>query len=517
MNTWSTTRIPPSPIIVAFACRLSTLLLKDEENFKRLNTDNFLIKLINGVKIRLSLKSSYIQLLSSFLEHQSGVEWMAACNFWEDVLSLTLSTDCVVVDESCQFLAKLLEATVDCDEDFCDSVVKKIMVSLGENVYRCVKTAVDVSDEYFRPSLKLIGGVLEYFLKGVLEGKDFGVLLIFLKNFRLEERICDFMIIARSKTLVFDLSKIMFVMQFLEVYGKIITNTTTLTQVYSALDRIQNNFVSTFSRGCVLQEVAFCDFGLLFWKVVQSKIPTKTNLVDALVVLLTMPHYCLLTKYLLTIKETEEETDNDDFQDAFVGKALKMISRDFMRVCVSWRDNLDDVDLFELCVRSFNVIKQRRQYLTKSQAVFFFQSLIYFVKGLISSVQRSFEKVELFVAKWSFVCEIFELVGVLIDSFRIGLKDAIETTYVMTFCFDFVALTEWCPEVVVEVVKLVNVAVNHYMAPDMALLVENSSDPTLALLGPFLYSKLLDEGSRVKKTALDVVRTAAAISNHSKF
>lgn len=61
-----------------------------------------------------------------------GVEWIRATNAWIDVLNYTLVSNSTVyvLNESCNFMYKLLESKVHFDEIFCNMVVKRIMQPL---------------------------------------------------------------------------------------------------------------------------------------------------------------------------------------------------------------------------------------------------------------------------------------------------------------------------------------------------------------------------------------------------
>jgi hypothetical protein len=94
--TWSAKRVTPAACVASFTLNLAALLAKNEDRFCSLNKNNFFIKLVNVLKARQtgvapSVKLAYVKLLSSFLEHKSGIEWMIACTFWETVFQFSLS------------------------------------------------------------------------------------------------------------------------------------------------------------------------------------------------------------------------------------------------------------------------------------------------------------------------------------------------------------------------------------------------------------------------------------------
>jgi hypothetical protein len=180
-----------------------------------LNCNNFFINLVNVVQARQAeadqvVKLAYVKWLASLLEHQSGVELMMVCNFWEDVLQLSLTAkDVRVKKESIRFMSKLLDKTIEPDEWFAKNFITCLMAHLSEALQR---------DDHFAPTLKLIGDILDYFLEEILLGeKSFRVVFVFLENFQMEENIAKYKVASQSKSLAYDLGKIMFVMQFLEL------------------------------------------------------------------------------------------------------------------------------------------------------------------------------------------------------------------------------------------------------------------------------------------------------------
>ncbi|XP_063917696.1 uncharacterized protein LOC135133274 [Zophobas morio] len=532
VDIWGTPGVTPGTHSISFALNLASLLCKNEDKFNGLNSHNFFLKLIKATKARESkvtkIKMAYVRLLGAFLDHEAGILWMTGSNLWEDVLSLCLaSRDDVIVDKCSRFVRKMLERTLVHDENFCGGVINKIMFPLGENIYSCIKGSEDVSDdvatERLQPTLKLTAKVLEELLKGVqLEGKDYGLLFLFLKNFHMEGRICDFMMIAQKRPLLFDLSKIVFIMQFLELYAEVITNTTTMAKVAASIAKIRSNFLQNFLKASVPETIEFISFGLLYWNLVETKLPSFDNdnapLSKYLTVSMFMPNLCFVIKYLTKRSDLEEELVNDNIRANFFGQMMKTAPCDVKKIFGTWHQRISDVDsVDEICKRCCDVIKNSRNLFSRNQAAIVFRFLIYFLSDIVRITTENPAKVDFVVNQASYVGETFKLVGVLIDDFDFVLKDGFEVTYVMGLCFDFLGITEWSSEVVVEVMKLANIATAHYMAPNMALLVEETPDLTINRLGPLLCSKTRHDCAEVRKAALEVVCTSAAISSNSKY
>ncbi|RZC37153.1 hypothetical protein BDFB_012736 [Asbolus verrucosus] len=506
---WSTNRTTPTTNIATFTLNLASLLSKNENRFCSLNNNNFFIKLVNVSKARRpeaapTVKLAYMKLLSSFLEHKSGIEWMIACSFWEDIFELSLTVEKVdITRDSCKFMSKILEQTIDHDENFCNNIVKRIMLPLGETIYKSIEIFAEeiaVTNETvsqsLSPTLQLIGNILEYFLEGILFAqKDFRVALIFSKNFHLKERISDFMLIAHNKCLVFDLGKIVFIMQFLELYVNVICNNFNEKDVRSSIDKINNFFVANISKGNFEDFLKFCNFGHLYWNLMASKIlHTQVNndnkaisFANQLVLLNLMPNFCLTVKYCYSMVECEEKLLADEYRDDLLQKVYKTMDQQVILTKTFFKENgSDGVSVTNLLAERFY--------------------LLYYTSP---------KKLEIVINEVSYFSLLFEVIAIFIEEFAITWKDGIEAIHVLAVSFEFLSIPNWPAEVVIKALKLINISIAKYMTPNLALLVDRTTDSTMALLGPLLYSKLLDE-SQVKKSALEVIYTISQMSSSSK-
>ncbi|RZC33048.1 hypothetical protein BDFB_004777 [Asbolus verrucosus] len=536
---WSTNGTTPATNIATFTLNLASLLSKNEDRFCSLNNNNFFIKLVNVLKARQpeaapSVKLAYIKLLSSFLEHKSGIEWMIACSFWEDILRFSLTPEKADISrESHTLMSKILEQTIDHDENFCNNVVKRIMLPLGETIYKSIKAFTEqiaVTNETMSQSLsstlQLIGNILEYFLEGILlDQKDFRVALIFLKNFHLEERISDFMLIAQNKCLVFDLGKIMFIMQFLELYVNVVSNNFSEADIKNSVHKMINFFVVNISKGKFENFLKFCNFGHLYWNLIGSKIlhhqvgndNEAIYFANQLIVLKVMPNFCLIVKYCFSLSDLEELLLIDELRDVFVQKIFKMLCQELIRVAYIWRDFLiSQTNLFEIGRETLLYAMQSRKYYSKDKAVIVFQTLIYVLKDFTSAIIKSSEKLEIVTKEISYFSLLFEVLAIFIEEFTITWKDGFEAIDVLAVSFEFLSLPNWPVEIVVKVLKLINISIAKYMSPNLALLIDRTTDSTVDLLGTLLYSKLHDDESQVKETALEVICTMSCMSTSSK-
>ncbi|XP_044272397.1 uncharacterized protein LOC123016210 isoform X5 [Tribolium madens] len=532
VSMWSATRVTPPPNIAAFTINLASLLSKNEERFCALN-NNFFIKLVNIVKVRQpdcapSIKLSYIKLLSSFLEHRSGIEWMIVCTFWEDVYQMCLRDASVEIFKQCTaFISKLLEQTFDYDETFCNNIVKRLMLPLSENIYKLVKNANDLTNSIeqivakdLKPSLRLIGDILENLFEGILvDNKEFRVVLVFLKHFHQDERISDFVKMAQSDCFVFEFVRISFTIQFLELYVNAVCNGISAATITDSIENIKKNFLAGIFKGTFEDVLQLCKFGYLYWNVLIRKIPNNKEeflFWDQLFCPFVTPHYCLIIKYCVQPGTLEEEYESDTFRDAYMTKCISVMGLETIRSCYFWRDHLLELpNLFPISVLCLDYIKDVRKYLTRKDSILTFQCIYYNLEDFLWAIEKSPDQLEMFVSNPDYFSGNLELLAVLIEEHDITWKDSYEAINVLSVCFELLMLAHWPTKVVLQTLKLMNIAIAKYMSPNMALLVDNTKDSTVNLLGPLLYSKLLDILD-VKLAALEVICTLGRMSR-SKF
>lgn len=503
--------------------------------FCHLNGGNFYPNLINVVRARQPevapcVKLGYIKLLSAFLEHKSGIGWIIGCDLWLDVLKFSLTNQTVYITrEGYRFLAKLLEKTINVNEEFCHRVVKEIMAPLGDGTYT-IKSGemMEVSDESIyqnlSPSLQLLGDTLEYFLESVLFAQnDCRIVLIFLRDFHLEQQICNLMMIAQNKFLVFELGKIMFILQFLELYIGLISNNLKMASVKTSVRKIMSIFRTNFSKGNYENVMKLCYYGQFYWSLMGYKIPclkvNKDNepisFANQLLVIQLLPIFAIAMKYCVG---DSSMIYADEFRDQYVQKLFMMMCENTVRIAYGWRDFiLAQPNLFEIATKGLIYIMKSRKYFPRERAAMAFQSFIYSLKDVMRVVKDAPEKIPFFAQQVSFFSLLFDAFVVFIEEFQITWRDSVETICVMAICFDFLTVPTWPTQLVVKALKLVNVSIVKYMSPNLALLVDRTTDSTMAVLGPLLHTKLHDMTWEVRDSALEVVCTMAHLSSTSKW
>lgn len=160
---------------VTFILNLASIASVKENRFLILQKNNILLKLLHLAEIKqsevvCSRKIACINLLTSFLEHKSGLEMIVINKLWKDVLKLGLITsEEGFLTKTCVFLAALLEK-VSFNEHLCGELFKRVLEPLEGNMNKYFRASCRMSQAMashnLKSSLKLLGNVVEHLLKG---------------------------------------------------------------------------------------------------------------------------------------------------------------------------------------------------------------------------------------------------------------------------------------------------------------------------------------------------------------
>ncbi|XP_008197120.1 uncharacterized protein LOC100141760 isoform X12 [Tribolium castaneum] len=512
--TWNTNSVTPPTDVSLFTLNLAILLAKKEFLFGDLNSVFIeLITIFKQPDVEPSVKLAYVKLLSSFLEHKPGLEFIIKNDFCEEILRMCLSDESTKVrEESTKLVSIVLEKTLDRDDFFCE-IVKRVLSPLKVNIYDCLK---DSNGEVLEPSLKLLAGILEHILVRVVnDGNNIRIALRFLECLRLEELIDDLTLLSQAFYRSISLVKVTFMIQFLELYLRVRNKSVTCDVIKSSVYTMIENFAACCSKGNFGDIMELASFGYPYWSLVESKIGISNNqnyysFPDHVLCLLLVPCASLLLKNFMSFEQWETTNVADDFRDVTFYNFFKSLDPNLLRIGYTWRNSLVfDPNLTKICIESVIRTKKLKSLFTKTSAIIVFQLHVYIFQDIVSTIKANPEKLESLRHETYFV-EVLALVADLTEQFHITWRDDSEVLSLVSLAFDFLNLHRWPTGEVVQALRLINIAIKNYMSSKMLLLVDLGSDSAVSHLGPLL-SELLS-GKDVKGAALEVTHTMANMS-----
>ncbi|EDW84549.1 uncharacterized protein Dwil_GK13078 [Drosophila willistoni] len=295
-----------------------------------------------------------------------------------------------------------------------------------------------------------------------------------------------------------------------------------------------------------LNFVKMAEINHLLWKKLGTRAPKEVMIENERVAIENQLICFHMLPLLFSMKYARilgEESKADLF-DTYIMKLLEMSCEQTLRVCYNMRDAFFtpdgalnshiSPDLANKCIHSILSLKH---VLDREQAVTVCQSLLYVLREVValtstnrmesddchsvSSTSSSYldmypRGTELVISDPKVLHSVMVGLRTLIEHFKITWKESVETIGLVN-CLAFVLEnTNMDARCTVQALKLVQLAVEHFLSPNMALLVDNLQGSALVCLGPIIVKRMHDTTWEVRDTTLELTTSIASISR-SKF
>lgn len=458
---WEKNQVRPSPNISRFTMELLSLISSNEQKFLELNNSNIHLRLINIIQVRgdstPSIKLAFVKLISSFLDHKSGFDWIVVKNIWTDVLVFCLTNPTIyIIRDSSNFMYRLLEKAAEYDEQFLNNVIKKVMQPLMMDELNSV---VDINDEGFKekltPTLRLIIFIMEQYCMNECTQKSNDLIpTLFLRNYHLEQIVSSYMMIAKNKDLIFELETVTILIYFGDLCAEAKEPTFQVEQVKALGMKIFKLIASDISKNYHLNVIKMCHLCYRYWNIIKPRFPTQIGGSQGCPVIFEnqITILQLLPIFLISVKVCSiscYEFEFDDFRDNYVTKIFKIMCPFTIRVAYSWRNQLmeNEEQCFELSLKALSFLIQSRQYYSREMGIMAFQSIMYGIKDLVKGMKSNQQIIEICMKETNYLFIILDAVGKMIEDFEITWRDCVETICVMGATIEFINLTRWAPKV----------------------------------------------------------------------
>lgn len=467
VSQWEKFGAYPSPSVLSFALNLTSFVCRDEQMFVMLNSRNIYERLITLINVNKpttdpTIKLGYIKLVSSFLEHKSGLQWIISTNFWADIMSLTLKNQTMyITKEGYKFVKSLLVKSIKINEGFCHNVMELMMAPLSKHSPcvppNTVANVMEVRDQAIYQSLccslSLLTEVLQLLLENIFLENNFKILKVFTDKFNLEDRIRTLLIIAQNEEFLFDLYKLLFIMFLVEIYeqfpGKIFVENDMLAKSCYKLFDI---FADNIQKGSLINILRLTYIGYTYWKSIGSFMPKCVKNADNPVPLtfenqlLMMQLYPIITVSfkMLGEKEAERKLFEDEVRDHYVDELLKKSTQPTLRMFFLWRNYLtNDPYVFDHATLAMNYLIKSRLMFTREQGVTAFQTLIYCLKDIVTVLKVKPEQISVLAKEYNYMVLLLDAIAILINEFNFTWRDSLESICVMNLSFEFLSISAW--------------------------------------------------------------------------
>ncbi|KAJ8928354.1 hypothetical protein NQ314_019084 [Rhamnusium bicolor] len=492
VTLWESLRKLPPSSILSFTLNLASFICKDEQTFVMLNAP--------------TIKLAYIRLVSSLLEHKSGLQWIISTNYWADIMCVTLGNQTIyITKEGYKFLAMLLDKSIKINEMFCFNVVQLVMAPLSANAScmprNTITNAIEVRNQTMYqtlcPSLTLITQILEIFLENINKDNS-KVFLMFTKKFKLEEQIRNVLLIAQNEEFIFDLNKLLFIISLFDLIQKFGGKEYIEYEKASHEVKLFDIFTDNITKGSVHNVIKLAYIGHIYWRNVKSKMPICVRHCDSPLPVLFENQMLMVQLFpiisvslkVMGDKEALKILDEDEIREQYVDKMLKNATPITMRLFYHWRNCCQDTSsLFDHATLALNYLVKSKNYFTRDLGITAFQTLIYSLQDSMDVVKKQPQQISFMTKQGNYFAQLLDTISMFINEFSFNWRDSLESFCVLNIAFDFLSIPAWSTK------------------------VDNVSDTTVGFIGPMLYAKLHDSCWEVRDTALEVICTIANNAN----
>lgn len=499
-----------------------------------------------------SVKLSIIILFQSVVKHGAGIAWARENRCWAIALDyITENKTVYVVRRALDFLTDFLFLIVH-DEELCNGIVGMIMKPLNDNVYKDEDVEqhpiyVDSTDlqEKTTPAVNIVCNVLKRYIR---QNEPSGLVNMIINTYKGS----------------LDLWKLTDMTQDRLFFDKIMAS-----HVYINFARLVDTFMAQQPRpdklsieSCCCSSIDYNEFGLNFlnaikycvlknhhmsvlhlcklyyeqWKALGDRVPDDivlgnqlTRFENQIILFLLMPILIVMKKSNAIYTEVTNE---------YITKLFNISAEHTLRICYSFRDSmLKDVSKVpDIASKAIQSTLAMGSVLQRDCAVIVFQALVHIVKGF-ACMAREGDSGDLEQYP-NLLTAVLTGLYTIVKDFRITWKESFESIGVLNFMLYLLQHSSLSPTVgrlvnllsyfgliisvcsmqlAVHALKMLQLSIDHFLAPNLALLMDTLAGSDMQNLGPVILKRLHDTNWEVRDSTLEVLATTASISKLSQY
>ncbi|XP_060532230.1 uncharacterized protein LOC132705583 isoform X2 [Cylas formicarius] len=506
--------------IKTFALKLSIFSLKDATMFKRLSTQNAVESIVQLAKNHD--KMLYVDLIDAFVEHQNGFNYVKDANCWADILQLTTESqnegNLVAATKGYNAITKLIERAAILNLEFCNLVLNiisfpivNILQYLPERitVYSSVKEIVLESLYY---NIIFNAEILER----LLERANYNVLKLFAE-LKVKTACEKLSLISKNENFSIEVNKIIVVLLLCQLVetcdGVEVADHEVLLRGILSLVRRE------FEKGHLKASCKMCGYAQKCWISVRKRLPKylqNRRLIDLEFQLMVTQ----LTPLFSIIKRINPSTTriyfmDEDLKVCYMVQACRKLSTLSIYLGFNLLDMMFNFPLFETEHVALHTMTETMEYYSPECLGMCFEMLMYCLNEIMDYVIGA-ARSEVPLKEQIFINHLLKCIMSFVEAFDLSWRHSVTAVDVVSLIIEFLSYEMWTTEITVAGLKLLNLALQKNMSPNLVLLIDASSDSSLIDIGPLLYSSCLDSSWEIRDTALSVLLTVFVKAN-SKY
>ncbi|XP_055853059.1 uncharacterized protein LOC129916886 [Episyrphus balteatus] len=509
--------------VVSLMFKLSAICAENEWLMIGLREKQILEKITiivkdNVEKFTASNKLGHIRLLTAVSKHNVGLRWIKESKSWFYIVKYCCENHTLyVVREASLLIYDILYkfSAKNYDTEFCLEIIDEILKPIDQGVYQNSSTVVYVDDSKIQKSLCPTLDLISLIFQKTLDSKEKTPIA----------HLCD--VHHKIVMNIWKLAKVTHNEYFLGKILKAQTMYNFAMLVYQKWDsekidpcdfnEFGVNFFNTMkfcvSRRSCVNFLKLAKMNHFLWKKLGSRAPSEIfiendsiQFENQLIMFHLMPVLCI-------VKTQPEE---ESIFDQYIKKLFSISSEFTVRICYSFRDILLDCSDFaaHLAYKSIHGVLSMKTILNKDQAVVLFQALVYVLKEFTIGSNESSIALPTDPAQRlpQVLYATLACLYTLVEGFDITWKESIESMCLMDIVLDILKKENLSSLTVVQSIKLAQLSIEHFLSPNMALLVDNLKGSGLQNLGPIVIKNFHNIEWEVRDSTIELVTSIVSIS-----
>ncbi|KAL1489880.1 hypothetical protein ABEB36_013808 [Hypothenemus hampei] len=506
---------------IKLICTLAKFTCLDESCFINLNGNNVLDNLVylsrSYIKTTITqdveIKKLFLEMLHSFLEHQSGTQEIFLKKYWKIVYD-----DCIEVNEKSleileyTFLSRLLSKGFNLNKEFCEEIINTLVSPLFRTYQSDGFSQPSPLDRTFEKSMICLIEILE----NLLVEYNANVLNCFLNSkvdlasdnvskCTYEDSLC--IILHR-------ISMLLSIFKMCDVFDGI-KSISEDPLIVSGIFRIINNEIER-SKGHLIFKITL--HALRYLKLTRDKIPRclskgKTlDLENELICFHVLPIALLVSKY--DIKTFMRMVDTDIVRQTYISKFMHNTSINSLQIGVKVRQLIPSLPI-QMIIDTVKDIIEYKDIYSKVNLGLVFETFIYSLQDVTDFMKHASEDLDMSikVALEEYTLEVVIAIRIFIQSFNLGWSDSVKILELTNIINCGCPSHKWPTQISIHAFKLLQEVISRRLSPSMSLLIDSADD--LKGFGLLLYQKCFTSEWEVRNAVLELVHTIAVSANRS--
>ncbi|XP_055677021.1 uncharacterized protein LOC129786200 [Lutzomyia longipalpis] len=530
LDQWSTKGLPDHHI-VGFTLRLLTLYIEDPKNFTSAREKLIFDRIHDIINHPSTTQTPSIQLanvilLAAIAKHNDGLVWIKEKRAWLITVDYCHTDRTVyVVREALLFIHSIIgKLCFSEDRKTCIEIFEEICKPLEEIKKKTDQSpivSVDDSDmqKFVTPTLHILGYIL---YKTIKENECGKISKYIIETCQLEGSLWRLASVTHNHRFLGKLMRIFVLLNFAQVQVRRSEHGHDEENFNEFGMRFFNcmNFCITRRSGSNI--LMMTELSHMLWKSLNPAPPIevamenqKIQFEDQFIVLQIMP-------VIFKIRKRREDTA---CLDQYIMKLLNVSSEHTIRLCYAFRDLMLTVEsetVTDFACKSIQSILGMKEVLTRERAVIVFQALIYCLYSEEPDVngcnldRPNIISTELLVKSPNLLSYVLTGLHGLVKEYKITWKECLESTIVINFMLALLEDPNLSSRHVVQALQLTQLSIEHFLAPNLALLVDTLKGSAMEGLGKMIFKKLHDNSWEIRDSTLELL-SAMVIISEQKF